>query len=158
VGILRKAAESPAGAQALEKIGAANIGFSNHLGSPNMGTPHIAAEGLGLLKPLVLPEELAIVQRLLTFPEVVAGAAAALEPHRVVFYLQETIAQFHGYYTKYKKTERVVGDDIDKSAARLFLVMQVKQVLFNALTLLGVSAPERMDSDEREDSGEREEA
>ncbi len=46
----------------------------------------------------------------------------------------------------------MVGEDVDKSAARLFLVMQVKQVLFNALTLLGVSAPERMDSDEREEA------
>ena len=51
-----------------------------------------------------------------------------------------------GYYTKYKKTERVISDDPQKTAARLFLVWAVKQVLHNALTVLGVSAPERMDA------------
>jgi arginyl-tRNA synthetase len=126
-GILAKATESPSGAAAL------SIAKS--------------LDQVSLLNKLVLPEELQIIQRLLTFPEVVAGAAAALEPHRIVFYLQETIAQFHSYYSKYKKTERVVSDDVEKSAARLYLVMQVKQVLFNALALLGVSAPERMESD-----------
>jgi arginyl-tRNA synthetase len=106
---------------------------------------------LAALSALTLPEELELIKRLLTFPEVVAAAAAALEPHRVVFYLQETIAQFHGYYTKYKKTERVISDDAQKTAARLFLVWAVKQVLHNALTVLGVSAPERMDALEAEE-------
>ena len=105
------------------------------------------------LSALTLPEELELVKRLLTFPEVIAGAAAALEPHRVVFYLQETIAQFHGYYTKYKKTERVISDDPAKTAARLYLVWAVKQVLRNALAVLGVSAPERMDAPEVEEAG-----
>ena len=103
------------------------------------------------LAALTLPEELELVKRLLTFPEVVAGAAAALEPHRVVFYLQETIAQFHGYYTKYKKTERVISDDPAKTAARLFLVWATRQVMKNALTVLGVSAPERMDAPESDE-------
>jgi arginyl-tRNA synthetase len=109
------------------------------------------------LAALVLPEELEIVQRLLTFPEVVAGAAQALEPHRVVFYLQETIAQFHAYYTQYKKTERVISDDPQKTAARLFLVWAVQQVLHNALTVLGVSAPERMEAppEVAEEAGEQ---
>ena len=101
---------------------------------------------LAALSALTLPEELELVKRLLSFPEVIAGAAAALEPHRVVFYLQETIAQFHGYYTKYKKTERVISDDPAKTVARLYLVWAVKQVLKNALAVLGVSAPERMDA------------
>jgi arginyl-tRNA synthetase len=104
------------------------------------------------LSALTLPEELELVKRLLTFPEVIAGAAAALEPHRVVFYLQETIAQFHGYYSKYKKTERVISDDPAKTAARLYLVWAVKQVLRNALAVLGVSAPERMDAPEVEET------
>ncbi len=135
-GMLLKAAESPVGARALARLEAAR-GDEAALRT--------------LLAALTLPEELQIVQRLMTFPDVVAGAAEAFEPHRIVFYLQETIAQFHSYYSKYKKTERVVGDDENKSAARLFLVSQVKQVLFNALTLLGVSAPERMDADREED-------
>ena len=100
----------------------------------------------GALPALQLPEEIDLIKRILQFPELIAHAAAALEPHKVVFYLQETIAQFHGYYTKYKKTERVISDDARKTSARLFLVWAVKQTLANALAVLGVSAPDRMDA------------
>lgn len=93
---------------------------------------------------LSLPEELDLVQRLLSFPDVVAGAAQALEPHRIVFFLQETIATFHGYLTRYKATEKVLSDDPVKTEARLALVRVLKQTLANALTLLGVSSPEQM--------------
>ena len=98
------------------------------------------------LSALQLPEELDLVKRILAFPELVASAAQSLEPHRMVFYLQETIAAFHGYYTKYKKTERVISDDPRKTAARLYLVWALAQTLHNALEgILGVTAPERMD-------------
>jgi len=100
---------------------------------------------------LELPEEIELIKRLLQFPELIAHAAAALEPHRVVFYLQETIAQFHSYYTKYKKTERVISDDPRKTAGRLYLIWALKQTLANALSVLGVSAPDRMDAPEAED-------
>jgi arginyl-tRNA synthetase len=97
---------------------------------------------------LQLPEEIDLIKRVLQLPELIAQAAAALEPHKVVFYLQETIAQFHGYYTKYKTTERVISDDARKTAARLYLVWAVKQTLANGLRVLGVSAPDRMDAPE----------
>jgi len=102
------------------------------------------------LSALRLPEEMDLLKRVLQFPELVAAAAQALEPHRIVFYLQETIAAFHAYYTKYKKTERVISDDERKTAARLYLVWAIKQTLRNALAILGVSAPERMDEAEKE--------
>jgi arginyl-tRNA synthetase len=98
------------------------------------------------ISALQLPEEIDLIKRVLQFPELIAHAAAALEPHKVVFYLQETIAEFHGYYTKYKKTERVISDDVRKTSARLFLVWAVKQTLANALAVLGVSAPDRMEA------------
>ena len=75
-------------------------------------------------------------------------AAQALEPHKVVFYLQETIAAFHSYYTKYKNTERVISEDERKTTARLYLIWTLKQTLANALSVLGVSAPDRMDAPE----------
>jgi arginyl-tRNA synthetase len=105
--------------------------------------PRWDAASIGALQ---LPEEIELIKRILQFPELIAQAAAALEPHKVVFYLQECIAQFHAYYTKYKKTERVIGDDPRKTAARLFLVWALKQTLANALAVLGVSAPERMEA------------
>jgi arginyl-tRNA synthetase len=106
-------------------------------------TPRWDPEAVGALQ---LPEEIELIKRVLELPDLIAHAAAALEPHKVVFYLQETIAQFHGYYTKYKKTERVIGDDPRKTDARLFLVWAVKQTLANALAVLGVGAPDRMDA------------
>ena len=105
---------------------------------------------LSSLSALKLPEEMDLLKRVLQFPELIAAAAQALEPHRVVFYLQETIAAFHAYYTKYKKTERVISEDARKTAARLYLVWAIKQTLANGLAVLGVSAPERMEEAEAE--------
>jgi arginyl-tRNA synthetase len=105
----------------------------------------------GAMQALRLPEEIDLIKRVLQLPDLIAHAAAALEPHKLVFWLQETIAQFHGYYTKYKKTERVISDDPQKTAARLYLVWAVKQTLANALSVLGVSAPERMDAPAEEE-------
>jgi arginyl-tRNA synthetase len=105
---------------------------------------------LEALAALQLPEEMDLVKRVLQFPDLVASAAQSLEPHRVVFYLQETIAQFHAYYTKYKKTERVISDDPRKTTARLYLVWALRQALANALAVLGVSAPDRMEAPEEE--------
>ncbi len=97
------------------------------------------------LSRLTVPEELAIVKRLAVYPEMLQNAALAHEPHRVTTYLQELAAAFHGYFTKYKDTEeRVISDDRDLSRARLAMVAAVRQVVANGLTLLGVSAPERM--------------
>jgi arginyl-tRNA synthetase len=97
------------------------------------------------LSRLTLPEELAILKRLAVYPEMVLNAALAYEPHRVTTYLQELAAAFHGYFTKYKDTEeRVISGDRDLSRARLAMVAAVRQVVANGLTLLGVSAPERM--------------
>lgn len=92
------------------------------------------------LSRLVLPEELALIKRALHFPEVVAGAARALEPHRLAYYLQELAAIFHPYYNRH----RVISEDPGLSEARLALVTAVGQVVRNGLALLGVSAPEKM--------------
>src|SRR5947209_12417635 len=106
------------------------------------------------MSALALPEEIELIKRVLQFPELIAHAAVSLEPHKVVFWLQETIGQFHGYYTKYKKTERVISDDPRKTAARLFLVWALAQTLHNALEgILGVAAPDRMDEPPGEPEG-----
>jgi arginyl-tRNA synthetase len=102
---------------------------------------------LDAVRTLVLPEEQDLLKRILAFPDLLAGAALAHEPHRIVFYLQETIAAFHSYYTQGKKTgERVIGPDPRTTAGRLVLCRALKQVLANGLSVLGVSAPERMES------------
>ncbi len=100
---------------------------------------------LAALRSLRLPEELELAKRILSLPDLIAGAAAAFEPHRLVFFLQETVAAFHGYYTRYKNTDKVIGPDPVTTAARLFLCDALRQSMANALAILGVAAPERMD-------------
>ncbi len=89
---------------------------------------------------LELPEETALIKAIARFPEVVEGAARALEPHRLTFYLNDLAGIFHNYYNKH----RVVSPDADLTAARLLLAKSVRTVLRNALRLLGVSAPDKM--------------
>ncbi|MGH7276301.1 MAG: arginine--tRNA ligase [Candidatus Rokuibacteriota bacterium] len=92
------------------------------------------------LTPLREPEELALIKRLLQYPEIVRGAARALEPHRLAYWLQELAGAFHPYY----KNHRVIQDDRRLMFARLALCAAVGRVIRNGLGLLGVSAPESM--------------
>jgi arginyl-tRNA synthetase len=100
------------------------------------------------------PGELELVRRIASFPDMLAAAALAYEPHRVAFYLQETIAAFHSWYTQGKRAgERIVGSDPRTTAARLLLCRALQQVLANGLSVLGVAAPDRMASPPAEDGG-----
>jgi arginyl-tRNA synthetase len=102
---------------------------------------------LEVLRALRLAEEQDLVKRVVGFPEALAGAALAYEPHRMAYWLQETIAAFHAYYTLGKRTgQRVIGPDARATAARLYLCRGLKQALANGLASLGVAAPERMES------------
>ncbi|MBN1959274.1 MAG: arginine--tRNA ligase [Desulfuromonadales bacterium] len=92
------------------------------------------------LSRLELEEELALAKQLARYPEAIIGAALYYEPHRVIFYLQDLAAQFHSYYNRH----RVLVDDSETTLARLSLVNAVRVVLANALTLMGLSAPEQM--------------
>jgi arginyl-tRNA synthetase len=90
--------------------------------------------------PLTLAEEQALIKRLLQYPELVAGAARAREPHRVAYFLTELAGVFHPYY----KAHRVITDDRALTVARLGLCTAVGQIVANGLDLLGVAAPESM--------------
>lgn len=92
---------------------------------------------LSLLK---LPEEINLMKHLGDYPDTLADAAAAMEPHRVTVYLQELAALFHAYY----HDNRVLSEEPELRKARLFLVEAVRQVVANGLNIVGVSAPERM--------------
>ena len=100
----------------------------------------LPAAGEADLSALQLDEELLLTKLLSRYPEVVAGAAESLEPHRIAFYLQEVATAFHSYYNR----QRVLVDDPAVARARLVLINAVRVVLRNALQLLGMNAPERM--------------
>jgi len=83
-------------------------------------------------------EELDLMKALAEFPSTIEGAAGALEPHRITGYLESLARLAHAWYHKF----RVLGEP--EEAARLVLARAVRQVLANGLTLLGISAPNRM--------------
>jgi arginyl-tRNA synthetase len=92
------------------------------------------------LSPLRSERELALAQRIGEFPEMLAEAACELAPHAVTFYLRSLAAEFHSYYN----AERILVDDEALRMARLALCAAVRQTLASGLSLIGVSAPEKM--------------
>ncbi|SVC61318.1 uncharacterized protein METZ01_LOCUS314172, partial [marine metagenome] len=92
---------------------------------------------LSLLKD---QEELGLIKKILAFTEVVEKSAKSLEVHRIAFYLQDLVSAFHGYYSRH----RVVSKDYALSLARLLLMDCLRVTISNALSVMGVSAPERM--------------
>ena len=92
-------------------------------------------------------DDLALAKLAAQFPRIVESAAAAREPHRVAFFLNDLAAAFHGYYNLGNDSveKRIVNaSDVNLTSARLFLVAQVAQLVRNGLALLGVEAGEDM--------------
>ena len=89
---------------------------------------------------LIEPRESDLLHKLSRYPEIVESAARAYEPHQVAYYLRELANDFHTYYNAHP----FIAAESDLRLARLSLIDAVRQVLANALALLGVTAPERM--------------
>jgi arginyl-tRNA synthetase len=85
-------------------------------------------------------EEIQLMKAMARYPDVVQHSGESLEPHHITYYLTRLAALFHAYYNKH----RVLTDDPILSHGRLYLVFAVKKVIKSGLTLLGVSAPEKM--------------
>ncbi len=91
-------------------------------------------------KMLTSPMELALLQKLIDFPDIIESAAREFAPHLIAFYLRELASEFHSYYN----ATRFLVTEIPLQHARLALVASIQQVLHNGLALLDVSAPEKM--------------
>jgi arginyl-tRNA synthetase len=89
---------------------------------------------------LTAPVELAIIKKILAFPEIVESCAWTYEPHRLAEFLHDVAGLFHGYYHEY----RVVTEDVPLTSARLLLCRAVQIVLRNGFAILGIGAPEKM--------------
>lgn len=119
------------------------------------------------LTVLTDPDEFALIRKLSAYPSVLEAGAAALEPHRLTFYLQELAGLLHMFYFRHRilppaadvderDAERFVKDaDAEPvrkrdqvtpalTAARLVLMREVRTVIKNGLGILGITAPERM--------------
>ncbi|MEW6142665.1 MAG: arginine--tRNA ligase [Chloroflexota bacterium] len=84
--------------------------------------------------------ELALIREMVKLPELVEMMAASLEPHHLPHYAQDLATIFHSFYQQC----RVVSSDQAVTRARLKLVMAVRVVLARVLSLMGMTAPERM--------------
>jgi arginyl-tRNA synthetase len=90
--------------------------------------------------------ELALIKTLGEFPRLIEAAARAKEPHRLAFYLYDLASSVHGQWTRGNDLPylRFIQPDEHTTAARLRLLIAVKQVITSGLTVLGVQAPDAM--------------
>ena len=95
------------------------------------------------LSLLSAPTEAALMLKLADYPAMLTRAADGLAPHDVAFYLRDLAGAYHSYYA----AERVLDQTPELSLARVALLAATRQVIANALGVLGVSAPEQMNRD-----------
>jgi arginyl-tRNA synthetase len=102
--------------------------------------------GSGDVQLLTQPPELALIRRMLQLPEVVELAARQLAPHHVPHYAYELARATQAWYDSGNddRSLRILADDPLVQSARLKLAAAARQVLANALDLIGVAAPESM--------------
>jgi arginyl-tRNA synthetase len=89
---------------------------------------------------LIEEEEQGLLKKLYKFEEEVLYSAENYEPQKICAYLEDLAAAFHKFYT----FRRILGSEKNIAEARLALAVATKTVIKNGLTILGVSAPERM--------------
>ncbi|MDZ7626295.1 MAG: arginine--tRNA ligase [Ignavibacteriaceae bacterium] len=96
-----------------------------------------ATEHLNLL---IEEEEQGLLKKLHKFEEEVLYSAENYEPQKICAYLEDLAAAFHKFYT----FRRILGSEKNIAEARLALAVATKTVIKNGLSILGVSAPEKM--------------
>lgn len=86
-------------------------------------------------------KEFEVLKKLGEFPLAVAEAAEKRMPHRIANYIFELASSFHSFYNAEKVLD---SENVERTKARLSLIKAVQVTLKNALSLIGVSAPEKM--------------
>ena len=97
-------------------------------------------EGIEHIALLNEPAERVLLKQLARYPEVIAAAAVHYEPHQLVHFLRDLANDYHAYYNNHQ----FLVTDAALRAARLNLIVAVRQVIANGLTVLGITAPEEM--------------
>jgi len=93
---------------------------------------------------LIHPKEIDLIKLLLKFPIQIKTAAEKYEPQILAEYLRDLATAFHGFYHEC----RIIGSETEYQNSRLNLAWLTKIVLKNGLTILGITAPERMTREE----------
>jgi arginyl-tRNA synthetase len=99
-----------------------------------------AGNGRGNMASLTEPQEKALMTSLSRYPEVILLAANNLAPQHLVHFLRVLANEFHTYYNAHA----FIVDDAALRNARLTLILATQIVIANGLTILGVTAPEKM--------------
>ena len=84
--------------------------------------------------------EIKLLKLMSNFPTVMETALETLEPQTIAIYLQDLASSFHKFYGNCK----VITDDEKLSQSRLGLINGAKIIISIGLSILGVSAPEKM--------------
>jgi arginyl-tRNA synthetase len=104
------------------------------------GLQHDVANGIAALNRLTEPQEVQLIKRLSSFPEILQQCAVLRAPHILVHYLRDLANDFHTYYSAHQ----FIVDDAGVRNARLDLALAAQTVIRNGLKILGVSAPDTM--------------
>ena len=86
-------------------------------------------------------DEITLVKLLSEFPIKMEDVSHSLEPRKIATYLEEVAAAYHKFYGNHKV---INPQNTDLSSARKKLCEATKIILVNGLSILGISAPERM--------------
>lgn len=107
-----------------------------------LGEEGVSVKPYAEINPCVLTDEteITLLKKLTDLPEEIKGAAEALEPARITRYVMELATDFHSFYNSC----RVKGEAEDLMAARLKLIDSVRIVINGILTMLKITAPEKM--------------
>ena len=100
----------------------------------------IKVQGKGNYKLLTEPVEVDLIKKLGEYPEMLAEAAKERAVQHVAHYVYDLAGLFHSAYNQC----RILGVNPELQQARLAMVMAVGHVVRHALSILGVSAPEKM--------------
>tara|TARA_A100000164_G_scaffold229426_1_gene203529 strand:- start:5055 stop:6677 length:1623 start_codon:yes stop_codon:yes gene_type:complete len=93
------------------------------------------------LNKLVEKDEISLIKLLSEFPKKMEDISTSLEPRKLATYLEEVAAGYHKFYGNHKVINH---DDLDTSFARKKLCEATQIILKNGLSILGISAPDRM--------------
>ncbi|HHT50790.1 MAG TPA: arginine--tRNA ligase [Eubacteriaceae bacterium] len=102
----------------------------------------LSAEDINQANPSLLKEEqeLDLMRKLAELPGEIEIAARNLEPSRITRYVLDVASLLHSFYNAC----RVKVEDRELMKARLLLISSTRQVIYNVLKILGISAPEKM--------------
>ena len=101
----------------------------------------ISDEGKIDLSLLKENDEIALAKLLSEFPNKMEEVLKSLEPRKIATYLEEVAAAYHKFYGNHKIINL---QNLALSASRKKLCEATKIILKNGLSILGISAPERM--------------